>query len=121
MARNHYLALIEQKANALDQAAPLADWKLPEEFATLRRLLEARMSKSGKREFVQVLRLMEVFKIDDVAADFAAAGRSNSAAGTQARGRYRGPSCLSRFIPEGQRPTAVLIGLGVTGTWSERA
>jgi hypothetical protein len=51
----HYLALIEQKANALDQAAPLADWKLPEEFATLRRLLEARMSKSGKREFVQVL------------------------------------------------------------------
>ena len=47
---------------------PLADWKLPEEFATLRRLLEARMGKSGKREFVQVLRLMEVFKIDDVAA-----------------------------------------------------
>ncbi len=35
--------------------------------------------------------------------------------------RYRRPSCLSRFIPEGQRPTAVLIGLGVTGTWSERA
>ena len=26
------------------------------------------MGKSGKREFVQVLRLMEVFKIDDVAA-----------------------------------------------------
>jgi hypothetical protein len=64
----HYLALIEQKTNALDQAAPLADWKLPEEFATLRSLLEARMGKSGKREFVQVLRLMEVFKIDDVAA-----------------------------------------------------
>jgi hypothetical protein len=35
--------------------------------------------------------------------------------------RYRGPSCLSRFIPEGQRPTAALIGLGVTGAWSERA
>ena len=33
----------------------------------LRRLLEARMGKKGKREFVQVLRLMEVFKIDDVA------------------------------------------------------
>ena len=64
----HYLALIEQKVNALDQAAPLADWKLPEEFTTLRRLLEARMGKKGKREFVQVLRLMEVFKIDDVAA-----------------------------------------------------
>ncbi len=64
----HYLALIEQKTNALDQAAPLADWKLPEEFSTLRRLIEAPMVKSGKREFVQVLRLLEVFKIDDVAA-----------------------------------------------------
>ena len=63
----HYLALIEQKTNALDQAAPLADWKLPAAFATLRRLLEARMGKKGKREFMQVLRLMEVFKIEDVA------------------------------------------------------
>jgi transposase len=64
----HYLALIEQKINALDQAAPLADWKLPEEFATLRRLLETRMGKKGKREFVQVLRLMETFRIEDVTA-----------------------------------------------------
>jgi hypothetical protein len=40
---------------------------LPEEFATLRRLLEARMGKQGKREFVQVLRLMEVFRADGVA------------------------------------------------------
>ena len=31
------MALIEQKINALDQAAPLAGWRLPEEFATLRR------------------------------------------------------------------------------------
>jgi hypothetical protein len=64
----HYLALIEQKINALDQAAPLAGWQLPEEFATLRRLLEARMGRQGKREFVQVLRLMEAFRIDDVTA-----------------------------------------------------
>jgi len=64
----HYLALIEHKINALDQAAPLADWKLPDEFASLRRLLEGRMGKPGKREFVQVLRLMETFAIDDVAA-----------------------------------------------------
>src|SRR6202171_650843 len=64
----HYLALIEQKINALDQAAPLAGWRLPEEFMTLRRLLEARMDKQGKREFVQVLRLMEVFRADEVAA-----------------------------------------------------
>jgi hypothetical protein len=38
----YYLGLIEQKINALDQAAPLAGWPLPEEFMTLRRLLEAR-------------------------------------------------------------------------------
>jgi len=54
-----YLALIEQKTNAFDQAAPPADWELPKAFATLRRLLEARMGKKGKREFVQVLRLLE--------------------------------------------------------------
>ena len=64
----HYLSLIEQKINALDQAAPLAGWQLPEAFATLRRLLEARMGKQGKREYVQVLRLMEAFKIEDVTA-----------------------------------------------------
>ena len=64
----HYLALLEQKTGALDQAAPLAGWELPEAFTTLRRLLEARMGKPGKREFVQVLRLMEVFTIEDVTA-----------------------------------------------------
>jgi hypothetical protein len=64
----HYLSLIERKINALDQAAPLAGWQLPEAFATLRRLLEARMGKAGKREFVQVLRLMEAFPIEAVTA-----------------------------------------------------
>ena len=63
----HYLALLEQKPNALDQAAPLADWQLPEEFWQLRRLLEARLSKRGKREFVQVLRLLETFRQEEVA------------------------------------------------------
>jgi len=64
----HYLALLERKIGALDQAAPLAGWDLPEEFATLRRLLEARLGKRGKREFVQVLRLLEAFRRDDVVA-----------------------------------------------------
>ena len=64
----HYLALLERKIGALDQAAPLAGWELPGEFATLRRLLEARMGKRGKREFVQALRLLEVFDLEDVAA-----------------------------------------------------
>ena len=58
----HYLALLERKPGALDQAAPLQGWDLPEQFGHLRRLLEARLaSNRGKREFIQVLRLMEVF------------------------------------------------------------
>jgi transposase len=69
----HYLALIEHKTNALDQAAPLSGWELPECFATLRRLLEARMGKQGKREFVQILRLMETFSLEDVHAGIDAA------------------------------------------------
>jgi transposase len=64
----HYLALLEQKTGALDQAAPLVGWDLPEEFATFRRLLEARMGKRGKREYVQILRLLESFRRDDVVA-----------------------------------------------------
>ena len=43
----HYLSLLEQKTNALDQAAPLAGWLLPPVFGDLRRLLEARMGKAG--------------------------------------------------------------------------
>lgn len=62
----HYLPLLEQKTGALDQAAPLQGWELPEAFATLRRLLEARMGKAGKREYVQVLRLLETFETDHV-------------------------------------------------------
>jgi len=62
----HYLPLLEKKVGALDQAAPLAGWDLPEAFATLRRLLEARMGKSGKREYVQVLRLLETFDLDEL-------------------------------------------------------
>jgi transposase len=64
----HYLALLEQKPNALDQAKPLVNWPLPTGFAELRRLMEARLSKKGKREFVQVLRLLETFTMTDVSA-----------------------------------------------------
>jgi hypothetical protein len=35
----HYLPLLEQKIGALDQAAPLVGWNLPDAFPTLRRLL----------------------------------------------------------------------------------
>ena len=64
----HYLALLERKTGALDQAAPLQGWELPEAFATLRRLLETRMGVAGKREYVQVLRLLEAFPPEEVHA-----------------------------------------------------
>ena len=60
----HYLSLIERKIMSFDQAAPVQNWELPEAFATLQRLLEARQGKVGKREYVQVLRLLERFEMD---------------------------------------------------------
>jgi hypothetical protein len=62
----HYLPLLEKKIGALDQAAPLAEWELPAEFQALRRLMEARMVKAGRREYVQVLRLLETFEMADL-------------------------------------------------------
>ncbi len=64
----HYLALLERKTGALEQAAPLEGWELPEEFARLRRLLQIRLGKAGSREYIQVLRLLENFRQDEVAA-----------------------------------------------------
>ena len=62
----HYLALIETKPGALDQAAALQGWALPDVFQHLRHLLEARMGNRGKREFIQVLRLLEALPLDVV-------------------------------------------------------
>jgi len=64
----HYLALLEQKTNALDQAAPLEGWQLPAEFPELRRQMEGRLGKRGRREYVQVLRLLETFSLGEVTA-----------------------------------------------------
>ncbi|MGC8528527.1 Mu transposase domain-containing protein, partial [Acidiphilium sp.] len=64
----HYLALLEHKSRALDQAAPLSGWQLPECFAHLRRLLEAQLKKHAAREYIQVLRLIENFAFEEVTA-----------------------------------------------------
>ena len=64
----HYLALLETKPGALDQAAALQGWDLPPAFQHLRHLLEARMGNRGKREFIQVLRLLEIAAKEVVAA-----------------------------------------------------
>jgi transposase len=67
----HYLALLEQKSKALDQAVPLDHWQLADCIHHLRRLLELRMGNAGRREFIQVLRLMESFhqhQVEEAAA-----------------------------------------------------
>ena len=74
----HYLALLEHKSRALDQAAPLAGWELPECFAHLRRLLEARLKKHAAREYIQVLRLLETFALQEVTAAIEDALRLNT-------------------------------------------
>jgi hypothetical protein len=63
----HYLALLERKPNALNQAAPLQNWDLPDDFERLRHLLETRMGTQGRKEYIQVLRLMETFGDVEVA------------------------------------------------------
>ena len=62
----HYLPLLERKPGALDQLPPPQGWELPEEFGALRRLLESRMGRRGKREYVQVFRLLETFSQQEV-------------------------------------------------------
>jgi transposase len=55
----HYLALLETKPGALDQARPLRGWTLPECFALLRRRLEGEYGGEGTREYIRVLRMLE--------------------------------------------------------------
>ena len=64
----HYLPLLERKLAAFDQAAPLIGWNLPDHFALFRDQIERRLGKAGKREYIQVLRLMETFEVGDVAS-----------------------------------------------------
>ncbi len=62
----HYLPLLERKPGALDYARPLAGWQLPACFGQLRRRLEAELGHSGTREYIRVLRLLELHPISQV-------------------------------------------------------
>ena len=101
----HFLPLIEQKVGALDQAAPLQGWDLPDVFATLHRLLEARMGKPGKREYVQILRLLETFDMDVVqgaiqqAIDMGAIGYRRCKASCAVPGRETTTTAGSGLLP----------------------
>ena len=107
----HYLPLLERQAGALDQAAPLHGWDLPEEFGNLRRLLETRMGRRGKREYVQVLRLLETFSMSEVHAaikDAPPAGghqlRRGEAPGAVPAGGQAAPAGIWSCILTCQRP-----------------
>ncbi len=59
----HYLALLERKPGALDFARPLEGWQLPACFGVLRRRLEAELDHLGTREYIKILRLLEMTTI----------------------------------------------------------
>src|SRR5215472_7892490 len=59
-------------------AAPLAGWQLPDGFGHLRRLMELRLHKHGRREYIQVLRLLETFALEEVSAAIDDALRMNT-------------------------------------------
>ena len=64
----HYLALLERKPGALDQARPMQGWILPECFHVLRRRLEAEHDGNGTREYIRVLRLLEKHPLSQLRA-----------------------------------------------------
>jgi hypothetical protein len=64
----HYLALLETKPGALDQARPLRGWTLPESFALLRRRLEGEHGGEGTRADIRVLRLLEKHPLPELRA-----------------------------------------------------
>ena len=58
----HYLPLLERKPHSLAFARPLAGWTLPGCFEVLQRRMEWELDQ-GRREYVQVLRLLERYSL----------------------------------------------------------
>ena len=59
----HYLELLERKPGGLDHARPFEGWNLPECFDDLQRRLETDYGKQGKRDYIQVLMLLEKYPV----------------------------------------------------------
>lgn len=62
----HYLSLLDRKPGSLDHARPLAAWDLGEDFAAVRRRLEAGR-EDGTREYIRVLLLLRDYPLERVA------------------------------------------------------
>ena len=62
----HYLSLLDRKPGSLDHARPFVGWDLPEDFAVVRRKLEAQR-EDGTREYIRVLLLLRDYPLERVA------------------------------------------------------
>ena len=63
----HYLDLVKRKIRSLSQAAPLRGMNLPECFDKYhKRLKEIQGDKKGDRDFIDVLKLLEVYSLEEV-------------------------------------------------------
>jgi transposase len=63
----HYLAALGRRPAALDHAAVLRDWQLPESFAQLRQALErGHGAKAGVRQYIRVLQLLAEHPLERV-------------------------------------------------------
>lgn len=55
----HYLKLLERKAGAFVQAAPLKGWKLPPIFEKVHKILHRKDGKEGRRQYIRILQHLE--------------------------------------------------------------
>ena len=55
----HYLELLERKAGAFEQAAPLKGWILPPVFKQIHDTLVRKDGKEGIREYIRILQYLE--------------------------------------------------------------
>lgn len=64
----HYLALLQKKARAYDQAKVIQDWKLPAIYEEYHRQLKAhsQSNSKGTREFVDILKLTEKYGLGTI-------------------------------------------------------
>jgi transposase len=59
----HYLGLLERKAGAFEQAAPLKGWDLPPVFSKVYSILMRKDGKEGKRAYIRILRFLEIYSM----------------------------------------------------------
>ena len=62
----HYLDLIKRKIRSIDQAAPLKQLQVPACFDKYHKRLREAHHKKGDREFIDVLKLLEVYSLSEV-------------------------------------------------------